>query len=161
MTDPERPSPELPDGDVHTSSIWGLDPDWTLLFLGWLIASASTLGSLFFSYVMEFAPCVLCWYQRICLFPLVILLARGLFPLDRRVVKYALPLTAAGWLLAAYHCLLYAKLVPASMQPCGKGVSCTEEYLELFGFLSIPLLSLISFTALMSILIALKRRSLE
>ena len=69
--------------------------------------------------------------------------------------------TAAGWLLAAYHCLLYAKLIPASMQPCGKGVSCTEEYLELFGFLSIPALSLISFTALMSILIALKRRRLE
>ena len=161
MTDPERPLSELPDGDVHTSSIWGLDPDWTLLFFGWLIASASTLGSLFFSYVMEFAPCVLCWYQRICLFPLVIILARGLFPLDRHVVKYALPLTAFGWLLAAYHCLLYAKWIPASMQPCGKGISCTEEYIELFGFLSIPLLSLISFTALMSILIALKRRSPE
>ena len=141
--------------------MWGLEPDWALLFLGWLIASASTLGSLFLSYVMEFTPCVLCWYQRICLFPLVIILARGLFPLDRHVVKYALPLTTAGWLLAAYHKLLYAKLVPASMQPCGKGVSCTEEHLALFGFLSIPLLSLISFTALLCILIVLKRRSLQ
>ncbi|MDP6019602.1 MAG: disulfide bond formation protein B, partial [Candidatus Latescibacteria bacterium] len=79
-------------------------------------------------------------------FPLVIILARGLFPLDRQVVKYALPLAAVGWLLAVYHNLLYAELIPAGMQPCGKGISCTEEYIELFDFLSIPLLSLISFT---------------
>ena len=161
MTDSERPLAELPDGDVHRSSMWGLDPDWTLLFLAWLIACVSTLGSLFFSNVMEFAPCVLCWYQRICLFPLVIILAGGLFPLDHGVVKYALPLTALGWLLAAYHCLLYTELIPASMEPCAKGVSCTEEYLELFGFLSIPLLSLISFTTLLFILITLRRRSFE
>ena len=154
MTDGKQPLPELADKKTD-----GTDPDWVLLFLGWLIAFASTLGSLFFSYVMEFAPCVLCWYQRICLFPLVILLARGLFPLDRQVVKYALPLTACGWLLAAYHNLLHAKVIPADMQPCGKGISCTEEYLELFGFLSIPSLSLIAFTALMVILITLKRRS--
>ncbi len=153
MTDTER--------NAHRSSIWGSDPDWTLLFFAWLIAFTSTLGSLFFSYVMEFPPCVLCWYQRICLFPLVIILARGLFPLDCHVVKYALPLTACGWLLAAYHGLLYAKWIPVSMQPCAKGISCTEEYIELFGFLSIPLLSLIAFTALMAILITLKRRNIE
>jgi len=107
---------------------------------------------------MEFPPCVLCWYQRLCLVPLVIILGRGLFPYDRAVVKYALPLTAAGWLLAAYHNLLYAGIVPASLQPCTQGVSCTEQYLE-FGFLSIPLLALLSFTLLMGILIVLKRRS--
>ena len=157
--DPKQPGPEPPHKAVHTPFLGGLDPDWALLFLGWLIAFAAALGSLFFSYVMEFAPCVLCWYQRICLFPLVVILARGLFPFDRHAVKYALPLTAAGWLLAAYHCLIHAKLVPASMQPCAKGVSCTEEYLDLFGFLSIPLLSLIAFTALLFILITLKRRS--
>jgi disulfide bond formation protein DsbB len=139
----------------------GLDPDWILLFLGWLLTFVSTLGSLFFSNVMEFAPCVLCWYQRICLFPLVILLARGLFPFDRSVVKYALPLAASGWLLAAYHSLLYAKWIPADMQPCGKGISCTEEYIELFGVLSIPFLALLAFTALLFILITLKRRSSE
>ena len=152
-------SPQPP--DPGRSSLWGSDPDWTLLFVAWLIATVSTLGSLFFSNVMEFAPCILCWYQRICLFPLVIILARGLFPLDRQVTRYALPLTAVGWLLAAYHNLLYAGVVPASMQPCSKGISCTEEYIELFGFLSIPLLALLAFTALMCILIALKKRSLE
>ena len=61
--------------------------NWTILFLCWLLVSMSTMGSLFFSYVMEFAPCVLCWYQRICLFPLVLILAVGLFPFDKKVVK--------------------------------------------------------------------------
>ena len=61
------------------------DRDWWLLFAAWSIVTLSTAGSLFFSYVMEFAPCVLCWYQRICLFPLVVILARGLFPFDRGI----------------------------------------------------------------------------
>ncbi len=135
-----------------------LDPVWALLFIAWLVATGSTLGSLFFSNVMDFAPCVLCWYQRICLFPLVIILGRALFPADPAVVKYALPLAIAGWLLAAYHNMMYAGIIPASMQPCAQGVSCSEKYIELFGLLSIPLLALLSFTLLTGILLAVKRR---
>jgi disulfide bond formation protein DsbB len=133
--------------------------NWNILFLVWLLASVSTLWSLFFSYVMEFAPCVLCWYQRIFLFPLVLVLAIGLFPFDRSVVKYALPLAIAGWLTAAYHNLLYSGIIPESIQPCSQGVSCTEEYISIFGFLTIPMLSLLSFTAITVILIVLKRRT--
>jgi len=131
---------------------------WNILFLCWLVASVSTMGSLFFSYVMEFAPCVLCWYQRIFLFPLVIILSVGLFPVDKSVVKYALPLAIAGWLTAAYHNLLYAGIIPESIQPCSQGISCTEEYIDLFGFLSIPMLSLLSFSTIITLLIILKRR---
>ena len=132
--------------------------NWTILFICWLLASASTMGSIFFSHVMEFAPCVLCWYQRIFLFPLVIVLAMGLFPFDRNVIKYALPLAVAGWLTAAYHNLLYSGVVPESIQPCSQGVSCTEEYIDLFGFLTIPMLSLLSFSIIIALLITLKRR---
>jgi disulfide bond formation protein DsbB len=132
---------------------------WNILFLCWLVSSVSAMGSLFFSYVMEFAPCVLCWYQRIFLFPLVIILAVGLFPIDKSVVKYALPLAIAGWLTAAYHNLLYAGIVPESVQPCSQGVSCTEEYIDLFGFLSIPMLSLLSFSTIIALLIILKMRT--
>ena len=135
------------------------DLDWFLLFAAWMVALLATAGSLFFSYVMDFAPCVLCWYQRICLFPLVVVLARGLFPFDRGAVKYALPLAILGWVVAAYHNLVQAGVVPESLQPCAKGVSCTEEYLKLFGVLSIPALSLLGFTTLAGILIALDRRS--
>jgi len=130
---------------------------WNILFLCWLIVSVSAMGSLFFSYVMEFAPCVLCWYQRIFLFPLVIILAVGLFPFDKSVVQYALPLAIVGWLTAAYHNLLYAGIIPESIQPCSQGVSCTEEYIKLFGFLSIPMLSLLSFSTIIALLIILKR----
>ncbi|MCF6290939.1 MAG: disulfide bond formation protein B [Desulfobacterales bacterium] len=132
--------------------------NWTILFLCWLLAGASTTASLFFSQVMEFAPCVLCWYQRIALFPLVIILAAGLFPLDRGVLKYALPLAVAGWLTAAYHNLLYAGIIPEDLQPCAQGVSCTEEYISLFGFLTIPMLSLLSFSTIIALLITLKTR---
>lgn len=131
--------------------------NWNILFLCWLVTGISVTGSLFFSYVMEFAPCVLCWYQRIFLFPLVIILAAGLFPFDKNVVKYALPLAIIGWFTAAYHNLLYAGIIPESLQPCTQGVSCTEEYIELFGFLSIPMLSLLSFTTIIIFLIILMR----
>ena len=134
------------------------DTNWNILFLCWLLVSVSALGSLFFSYVMEFAPCVLCWYQRIFLFPLVLILAIGLFPFDKKVVKYALPLAIAGWLTAVYHNLLYAGFIPKSIQPCSQGVSCTEEYINLFGFLSIPMLSLLSFSTIITLLIILYRR---
>ena len=132
--------------------------NWTILFLCWLVAGVSAMGSLFFSYIMGFAPCVLCWYQRIFLFPLVIILAVGLFPFDKNVVKYALPLAIAGWLTALYHNLLYAGIIPESIQPCSQGVSCTEEYIKLFGFLSIPMLSLLSFSIITALLIILSRR---
>ena len=135
------------------------DQDWNLLFACWLIASGSALGSLFFSHVMGFAPCVLCWYQRIALFPLVLILPMGLFPLDAKAAKFALPLTVVGLLTAAYHNLLYVGLIPRSIQPCAQGVSCTENYVELFGFVSIPLLSLLALAAITALLIIVNRRN--
>ena len=132
--------------------------NWTILFLCWLLVSGSTAGSLFFSYVLEYEPCVLCWYQRIFLFPLVLILAAGLFPLDKNVVKYALPLAIAGGLTALYHTLLYSGIIPENIQPCSKGVSCTEKYIELFGFVSIPMLSFLAFSTLIALLLILKKR---
>ncbi len=134
-----------------------LDKKWTLLFIAWTIAGGSALGSIFFSHFMGFAPCVLCWYQRICLFPLVIILATGLFPYDGKVIKYSLPLAIAGWLTAVYHNLLYSGIIPKELEPCTKGISCTEDYIDLFGFLTIPMLSLLSFSAIIILLILLLR----
>jgi disulfide bond formation protein DsbB len=73
--------------------------------------------------------------------------------------SYALPLAGLGWLVAAYHNLVYAGIVPESLAPCAQGVSCREEYLELFGFLSIPMLALLAFTAIAGILVAFGRRN--
>ena len=141
-----------------TSDDEGVDPDWLLLFGAWLITTVAALGSLFFSEVMEFAPCSLCWYQRIFMYPLVIVLGVGLFPLDRSAVRYGLPLAVGGWLAAAYHTLLYEGVIPESASPCRKGVSCKEEYIELLGFLSIPALSLVAFSAVVGALLMLRRR---
>ena len=135
-----------------------LSVDWMLLFGAWLLASVGTLGSLFFSEVMDFAPCSLCWYQRIFMYPLVIVLGIGLLPFDPKVVRYGLPLAVGGWLAALYHTLLYEGIIPESLAPCSKGVSCSEEYIELLGFLSIPALSLLAFTAMVAALVALRLR---
>lgn len=134
------------------------DSNWTILFICWLIASISTLGSLFFSEIMNFPPCILCWYQRICLFPLVLILLTGLFSFDKSVVKFALPLAIAGWFIALYHNLLYSGIIPESIQPCSQGVSCTEDYISLFGIFTIPMLSIISFSSIVILLFILKRR---
>ena len=137
-----------------------IDMNWVLLFLCWLLVTVSATISLFFSSVLEYEPCVLCWYQRICLFPLIFIFAAGLFPaFDKSVIKYALPLTIAGGLTALYHTLLYAGIIPEDIQPCSQGVSCTEKYIELFGFISIPMMSFFAFSILTALLITLKRRT--
>ncbi len=126
---------------------------WLLIFASWLVAAVSSIGSLFFSEVMDLVPCVLCWYQRIFMFPLAIILLVGLYPLDKRVVNYALPIAIIGLLFTLYHCLLYFGFIPENLQPCSQGVSCADEGMELFGFLPIPLLSLASFSLIILFLL--------
>ena len=132
---------------------------WTLIFGAWLVASVSTLGALFFGEVMQLPPCVLCWYQRICMFPLALILPVGLFPLDRKVVRYALLLAVPGWLLAVFHVLLVAGVIPKSIKPCTQGVPCSDTVIEWFGFVTIPLLSVVAFSTIIALLTAAHFRS--
>lgn len=131
---------------------------WAFLLLSWLVAFISTLGSLFFSEVMKLEPCVLCWFQRIAMFPLVPVLAIGLYSQDGGSIKYAMPLAGAGWLAAFYHALLYSGYIPKGLQPCGKGPSCAEVGLELGGMVTIPMLSLASFTIIITLLLFAARK---
>jgi len=128
-----------------------------LIFSAWLSACLATLGSLFLSEVMHFPPCTLCWYQRICMYPLVIILVTGLFPVSQSVIRFASPLAIIGWMIAVYHNLLYYKILPESASPCVRGISCTTVFIEWFGFITIPLLSLIGFTLILSLLFATHR----
>lgn len=127
---------------------------WTLVFAAWLIAAVSTVGSLFMGEVMGLTPCVLCWYQRIFMFPLVFILAAGLFPFDRKIVRYALPLAATGLLIAVFHLLLTAGYIPEKLTPCVQGVPCSKVQIVWFGFVTIPLLSAAAFFAINALLIA-------
>ncbi len=131
---------------------------WNLVFGSWIISAVSTAGSLFFSEVMMYPPCVLCWYQRICMYSLVITLMAGLFPANKNVVRFSLPLAVIGWGIAAYHNLLYYKILPESVAPCRAGISCTSVHIEWLGFITIPLLSLIAFTLIISLLIVVWRK---
>jgi disulfide bond formation protein DsbB len=126
-------------------------------FVCWLLVMGATLGSLFFSEIMELPPCSLCWYQRIFMFPLTIVLLIGLFPFDARVVRYALPLGLGGSAVALYHTLLHLGVIPESAAPCRQGVSCSNKDLDLFGFLSIPMLSLLAFSTVVALLLILRR----
>ena len=126
---------------------------WKLVFACWLIATSSTLGALFFSEVMDLPPCLLCWYQRIFIFPLVLLLPVGLFPFDPKVVRYALPLSVVGGSIAVFHVLLTYGLIPERIRPCTQGVPCALNQIGWFGFVSIPLLSLVAFCVINALLL--------
>ena len=131
---------------------------WTLIFGAWLVASGSMLGALFFSEVMQLAPCELCWYQRMFMFPLAVILTVGLFPFDRGVVRYALPLAVLGLLFAVFHQLLIAGVIPESLKPCSQGVPCSEKTIEWFGFVTIPTLSALAFSAILAFLTVVRSR---
>lgn len=113
----------------------------------------SSLAALFLGEVMGYTPCVLCWYQRIAMFPLVLVLAAGLFPLDLRVVRYALPLALAGWGLALFHLALTAGWIPESIRPCQQGVPCSDTQVAWLGFVTIPLLSVLAFSLIAGLLL--------
>lgn len=131
---------------------------WNLIFSSWLVASVSTAGSLFFSEVLLYPPCLLCWYQRICMYPLVIILLTGLFPVNKSVIRFSLPLAIFGFLIAVYHNLLYYHILPESIAPCRSGISCTTVQIDWLGFITIPLLSLLGFIIIISLLLIAWRK---
>lgn len=135
------------------------DSHWFFLLLAWVVALLGTLGSLFFSEVMKFPPCSLCWYQRVALYPLVAVFAVGLLHRDSKVGRYAWPLVAFGLFAALYHLLLYYKILPESVAPCTQGVSCSTKQVEWFGIVTIPLLSFIGFTLIASLLALFQKRA--
>ena len=130
---------------------------WSLLFAAWMTSATATLGALFFSEVMGVPPCVLCWYQRICMFPLVVVLGLALFPLDVKIVRYALPLAGVGLAVAAFHLLLLHGAIPEPLRPCTAGVPCTEKVIEWAGFVTLPLLSALAFSAIIAFLLLARR----
>lgn len=116
-----------------------------LIYLAWFQALIATFGSLFFSEVMFLPPCTLCWYQRILMYPLVIVLTVGILLRDKNVKFYALPLSLIGLAISIYHNLLYYGVIAESLAPCRMGISCTTRQIEWFGFITIPLLALTAF----------------
>lgn len=118
------------------------------LHIAFVLSLIAVLGSLYFSEIAQYPPCVLCWYQRTVMYPLPILFAVAILRKDDSVRHYALPLIAIGLLIAMYHNLLYYGVLPEAEFTCKEGISCTTKFVEYFGFLTIPLMSLIAFLSL-------------
>ena len=113
-----------------------------------VVSLVASLGSLYYSEIVGLTPCTLCWYQRILMYPLVILALVGLRKRDAYLPHYALPLSILGILISGYHYALQM-FMPASSNPfinCIKGnVSCSVIDVSYFGFVTIPLLSFVAF----------------
>ena len=134
---------DVPSGTGHHGAFW------TPLFMAWLLALVATAGALFLGEGMGKTPCVLCWYQRIAMFPLVLVLGIGLFTSDVRSARYALPLASVGWGIAAYHMLVFWGVVAEGLVPCGQGSTCADADVQVAGVVPIPLLSLAAFTGIL------------
>ena len=129
------------------------------LFAGWAVALAASLAVLFIGEVLGQTPCHLCWFQRAFMFPLAIVLGVAAWRSDPTVWRYGLPLAAAGGAIAIYHSLLYAGIVPEPITPCtASGPSCTDDAMLILG-LPIPILSALTFAAILALLLQLKRLS--
>jgi disulfide bond formation protein DsbB len=111
-----------------------------------LTAWVAMLGSLYFSLVSGFVPCDLCWYQRILMYPLTLIIATGLILRDRSLPKFVLPLSVLGMAVALYHYLLEKTTWFDGVEVCRNGVSCTTMWINWAGFITIPFLSLTAFT---------------
>ena len=116
------------------------------LYLAWIAALAATLGALFIGEVLGQEPCHLCWWQRVAMFPLAVILGVACLRGDLGVWRYALPLALAGAAVALYHSGLYLGLIPEPVEPCSRtGPSCTDAAMTLGGIVPLPVLSLGAF----------------
>ena len=114
------------------------------LWLAWVVALVTTLGSLYFSDIAGFTPCKLCWYQRIAMYPLAVLLLIAAIRRDRAVWVYVVPQATIGALIAVYHTQLQA-FPDQSSSFCTLAAPCTERYVWEFGFVSLPFMALVAF----------------
>ncbi len=131
------------------------------LYGAWLSASISILGSFFWSERLHFEPCSLCWLQRLFTAPLAIILGIATYRQDRGVVIYALPLAAAGGLIALYHLLIQKFDLPFIAKLCSGSAECTKEAIAYFGFITPPMLSLSAFLLIALFLLAARTQATQ
>ena len=128
------------------------------LWAAWAVALVATLGSLYFSEIADFIPCRLCWFQRIAMYPLAVLLLLAALRKDTRGgAIYAIPLSLAGMGVAIYH--IYIEYHPeAETAGCKIGAPCSVKWIEELGYVTIPVLALTAFAAILALsLMALSR----
>ncbi len=117
----------------------------TLIFTAWAASVIATLGSLYFSEVQHFEPCELCWYQRILMYPMTIILGIAVVKKDEKISFYTMILSLIGACISLYHYSLQKIAFLADhAASCGR-IPCTGQYINWFGFVTIPFLALVGF----------------
>ncbi len=127
-------------------------PDWArdvALPLATAIALVTTLGSLYYSEVAGYPPCTLCWYQRIAIYPQVIVLGVAALRRDRAVWLTSVPLAAVGMAISVWHVVI--ERFPSLAGPCDPANPCTIKWVEEFGLLTVPTMALIAGSALIAL----------
>jgi disulfide bond formation protein DsbB len=115
-----------------------------LLLIQLSVSLAALFGSLFFSEILKFPPCDLCWYQRIFMYPIALIVLVGLFLESKDTLKFVAPFAWGGLITAIYHNLVYYKVIQVIV-PCNESAPCTAQHVNYLGFITIPLLSLAGF----------------
>ncbi len=132
--------------------LWGYE-----LWAAFVVAAIATGGSLFYSEIAGFIPCELCWYQRICMYPLAILTLLVAARADNRVARYLLPLPVVGAGVSVYHMLIayHAIVEPQGCFVSAPGAGCGTNWIEpeSFGYLQVPTLALTGFLLLVGFLL--------
>jgi len=128
------------------------------LQIAWLVATVATAGSLYYSEVAGFVPCVLCWYQRIAMYPLSAVLAVAAIRRDGQVWRYVLPPTVVGGLIATYHYQLQ-RFPSQSSLTCDAEVPCTQTWVWEFHYISIPLMALTGFVFITTLVLLARGES--
>lgn len=117
-----------------------------LFFFSWVVSIIAIFGSLYFSEIRQFVPCELCWYQRIFMYPLGVILGVGYVRKDWHLSFYAMILSAIGGSISIYHYSAQKlAVVGENALACTTGVPCTAQYINWLGFITIPFLALIAF----------------
>lgn len=121
--------------------------------VAFLVALVATGGSLYYSEVADYLPCKLCWFQRICMYPLALILGVAALRRDRGVRWYALPLAGVGFAIAAYHTWLQAYPPEGGSSFCTADASCVERYVWEFGFVSLPFMAMSGFALIIALML--------
>lgn len=121
----------------------------------WAVALIAMLGSLYLSEIVNFLPCLLCWYQRIAMYPLVVVLGVGMLRSDPGVWRFALPLPVIGFFIAAYHITIQWRPT-LDVGTCDAGAPCTGRYVAVFGYISIPTMAGAAFLLVAALLLLVR-----
>ncbi|MEK3724314.1 disulfide oxidoreductase [Paenibacillus sp. FSL H8-0034] len=125
------------------------------LHMSWIVAVMAMFGSLYFSEILNYLPCKLCWYQRILMYPLAIILGIAAVRKDTKQFIYVLPLSIWGMGISLYHILMQkTSWFKEAATTCGP-VPCDVDYINWLGFITIPVLAFMAFTLITIIQLAL------